>query len=282
MLQNSPGLSLSFASITLIIGLCMGSFLCCAGQRAARGASVLRGRSHCDACGRILHWQELIPLLSFAFVGGRCRSCGKRLSLLLPAAELFTAAVYLLLLLRCDLSLRLLEGLLLSSVMIACACADLEAYLIPDRFLLIGVLGRLILLLFSPDLPAHFLSALLGAVCVAAGVLLVALLVGKVLKRDAMGGGDIKLLFLSGLYLGWQKNLLCLLLACFLGLIFGAVVLHRKERDRRRGAPGSGMGEQERQAEKLFPWGPAISLAAIAAFAFGDGIIAWYLGLFGW
>ena len=96
-------------------------------------------------------------------------------------------------------------------------------------------------------------------------VLAVVLLYEKLRKTDAMGGGDIKLLCLTGLYLGWMKNLLCLLLACVLGIVFALVTL------KRRGTEGDA---------RLIPWGPSISAAAILTLLWGDAITAAYLSLF--
>lgn len=97
------------------------------------------------------------------------------------------------------------------------------------------------------------------------GLLIVVLLYEKLRKTDAMGGGDIKLLCLTGLYLGWMKNLLCLLLACVLGIVFALVTL------KRRGTEGDA---------RLIPWGPSISAAAILTLLWGDAITAAYLSLF--
>jgi leader peptidase (prepilin peptidase)/N-methyltransferase len=89
--------------------------------------------------------------------------------------------------------------------------------------------------------------------------LLLALLMEKLLRRDAMGGGDIKLLFLTGLFLGWQKNLLCLLLACVVGILWGLV--------------------RAKRGQQGLPWGPGIALAAWCAALFGQNLIDWYLSL---
>ena len=88
---------------------------------------------------------------------------------------------------------------------------------------------------------------------------LLALLMEKLLRRDAMGGGDIKLLFLTGLFLGWQKNLLCLLLACVVGILWGLV--------------------RAKRGQQGLPWGPGIALAAWSAALFGQNLIDWYLSL---
>ena len=89
--------------------------------------------------------------------------------------------------------------------------------------------------------------------------MLLALLMEKLLRRDAMGGGDIKLLFLTGLFLGWQKNLLCLLLACVVGILWGLV--------------------RAKRGQQGLPWGPGIALAAWCAALFGQNLIDWYLSL---
>ena len=169
------------------------------------------------------------------------------------------------LLLRYDISLQMLEALLLACVLLACAFADLEGYIIPDRFVAAGAILRIPFFFLLPDPKGQALDALLGSLAVGGGLLAVVLLYEKLRKTDAMGGGDIKLLCLTGLYLGWMKNLLCLLLACVLGIVFALVTLKRRS--------------TERDA-RLIPWGPSISAAAILTLLWGDAITAAYLSLF--
>ena len=90
------------------------------------------------------------------------------------------------------------------------------------------------------------------------------LLYEKLRRVDAMGGGDLKLLFLTGLYLGWLENLLCLLLACLIGIITALAAQKRRRQD----------------APRLIPWGPSIAAAAILTLLFGDAITSAYLSLF--
>lgn len=144
-------------------------------------------------------------------------------------------------------------------VLLACAFADLEGYIIPDRFIAVGVVLFIVTLFFVPDPGKRALDGLIGGVAVGGGVLLLALLMEKLLRRDAMGGGDIKLLFLTGLFLGWQKNLLCLLLACVVGILWGLV--------------------RAKRGQQGLPWGPGIALAAWCAALFGQNLIDWYLSL---
>ena len=261
MLYATPFITAYTLIATAILGLCMGSFLNCFAWRVVHGESVLKGRSHCDACGHVLSPRDLIPVVSFLASHGRCRYCGVKLSKGHLWAEIATAASYLAIVSKYDISLQALEYLLFVSVLLACAFADLEGYMIPDRCILFGIVLRPVFLLLSRAPLSAWLDSLLGGFLVAGGLLLVVLLYEKVKKVEAMGGGDIKLLFVTGLFLGWKLNLLCLLAACVLGIAFGLLA------PKKDGAP-------------LFPWGPAITAAALLTVMYGQGVLDWYMGLF--
>ena len=213
MLYAAPAITIYSCCIAALLGACMGSFLNCAAWRIVHGESVLRGRSHCDVCGHVLAPRDLVPVFSYVFSHGRCRYCGAKLSPRHAVGEAVAALVFVSLLLRYDISLRTLEAWAVACLLLACAFADLEGYIIPDRFIVVGVVLFIVTLFFVPDPGKRALDGLIGGIAVGGGVLLLALLMEKLLRRDAMGGGDIKLLFLTGLFLGWQKNLLYLLLA---------------------------------------------------------------------
>lgn len=221
MLYTAPAITIYSCFIAALLGACMGSFLNCAAWRVVHGESVLRSRSHCDVCGHVLAPRDLVPVFSYVFSHGRCRYCGAKLSPRHAVGEAVAALVFVSLLLRYDISLRTLEAWAVACLLLACAFADLEGYIIPDRFIAVGVVLFIVTLFFVPDPGKRALDGLIGGVAVGGGVLLLALLMEKLLRRDAMGGGDIKLLFLTGLFLGWQKNLLCLLLACVVGILMG-------------------------------------------------------------
>ncbi len=262
MLYLSPGITIYCSLLSFLLGTCMGSFLNCMAWRVVHGESVVHGRSHCDHCGHALTARDLIPIVSYLLNRGRCRWCGSRLSRRHVAAELITGLCYLAILLKYDISLQALEYVLAASLFLACAFADLEGYMIPDGFLLAAAALRLPFLLLLPGWRASLLDSLLGAFAVGGGLLLFVLLYEKLRRKEAMGGGDLKMLFVTGLYLGWKGNLLCLLLASVLGIVFAL--------------PDS----KCRSGEKLIPWGPAIAAAAILCLLFGNDIIGAYLGLF--
>ena len=262
MLRLTPLLTVYCCALAALLGACMGSFLNCMAWRVVHGESVLRGRSHCDACGHVLSARDLIPVVSYLLSGGKCRFCGARLSARHVWGELLSAAVFLSLLVKYDISLRLLEAWLLACVLLACSFADLEGYIIPDRFLAVGVVLFIASLFFSPAPLTRLADGLLGGFGVALGLLAVVAVMEKRMGREAMGGGDLKLLFVTGLFLGWKGNLLCLLMACIFGIV---VALLAAKRGGEAGAP--------------IPWGPSIALAAWVTALFGEPFINWYLSL---
>ena len=259
MLHTSPPLAAYCCFVAALFGACMGSFLNCMAWRIVHGESVLRGRSHCDECGHVLSARDLVPVLSYLFSKGRCRYCGAKLSSRHVWAELISAAVFVSLLLQYDISLQTLEAWLLASLLLACSFADLEGYIIPDRFIAAGIVLFIGSLFFAP-FPLHrALDGALGGVTVAGGLLLLSLYMDKRMKRETLGGGDIKLLFLTGLFFGWKGNLLCLVLACVAGIVWGLA-------GKRRG--------------EAIPWGPSIAVGAWITALAGQPFINWYLGLF--
>ena len=133
-----------------------------------------------------------------------------------------------------------------------------------DRGIVAGVAARIPFFFFE-DWRRTLPDALLGGFAVGGGLLAFVLLYEKLRRVEAMGGGDLKLLFVTGLWLGWAKNLLCLLLACVLGIAFGLAT------QKRRAA---------QENAKLFPWGPSICAAGIVTMLAGDTVIAAYVSMF--
>lgn len=254
MLRLSPFITVYCCAVAALLGACTGSFLACLAWRTVHGESVLRGRSHCDVCGHVLGVRDLVPVFSYLLSGGKCRYCGAKLSARHVWGELISAAVFVSLLLQYDISLQTLEGWLL-----ACAFADLEGYIIPDRFVAVGAVLFVATLFWEPEPLRRALDGALGGVTVAGGLLLLSLYMDKRMKRETLGGGDIKLLFLTGLFFGWKGNLLCLVLACVVGIVWGLA-------GKRRG--------------EAIPWGPSIAVGAWITALAGQPFINWYLGLF--
>ena len=251
-----------------ILGACMGSFICCLSWRMLNGESVINGRSHCDSCGHTLSVRDLVPIVGFVLNKGKCRYCGEKLSPIMPVSEAICAVSFVLITLKYDLSLTLIEYLCLACILLGCACADYMEYIIPDGYILAAVILRLIFICFSGDAAEQLILSFIGGSSVSAVMLIMAVVGEKLLKKRMIGGGDIKLLFATGLYFGWIANLLCLMISCITGIVFGLTTGKRSD-----GTDVKPVG--------AFPWGPSISLSALTVILVGDKIIAWYMNIWG-
>ena len=249
-----------FSVLALALGVALGSFLNCAAWRIARGESFVRGRSRCPACGRTLSPGELVPILSWLFQRGRCRGCGAPISPRYPLTEAAFALLTWLTLLRCGPGVEFLRDLGFFCCLFCLTLTDLEIGEIPDGCL---IAAAVIWALASPFLMTWggVLRNLGAGLFYGAALLGVSLVLDRVLKKDSLGGGDIKLFAAVGLYLGWTGTLFVLVLSCLLGLALAALL--------------------RRRAGEPFPFGPAIAAAAALMLLYGQGVTAWYLGLLG-
>ncbi len=241
-----------------LTGAVMGSFLNCWAMRWKEGERYPRGRSRCPKCGHTLTAFELIPLLSWLFQRGRCKSCHEKISVRYPITEALGALLFAAAYLRFGLTLYTAELTLLFAALMLLSFIDYDTMLLPGAPMLVALAAWLAFLPAHGDWKARLVQGLATALIVGAAVLAVSLAMDKLLGKDTMGGGDIKLYALTALYLGPWGTLLAVLLSCLLGLIFAVL-------SKRKGSP--------------FPFGPAICAAAALTLLFGDPVIEWYLGL---
>jgi len=253
-------------SLAAVLGACMGSFLNCYAWRIVHNESVLKGRSHCDYCGHVLGFMDLIPVLSYIIHKGRCRWCGKKLSATHVFGEIISALIFSVTLWKFDWSLETIEYWIFASMLLAISFADLEDFLVPDRFIVFGIISRLVFIFISGNVKTELISSLIGGIAVAGGLLIIVLIFEKIIGREAMGGGDIKLIAMTGMYLGWQRNILALFIACVIGIIFGLATQRKRN-------------NSDCEDSKVFPFGPSIALAAWICLIWGDQLINWYLNL---
>lgn len=255
----SPGITVYCCVIAWFFGTVMGSFLNCAAWRIAHKESFLKGRSRCPQCDHKLGALELIPVFSWIFLGGKCKSCKKKIPARYPLTELFFGAVTVLTLLRFDLSVEFLRDFVFICCLFCLSLVDLEICEIPNGTLIIAAAAWLIALPFMSEPLERLKYGLIAGVGFGAALLGLSLIMDRVLKRDSLGGGDIKLFAVVGLYLGIVGTLFGVMLACVLGLLFALV---RKLAVKKQGA---------------FPFGPAISAAAAVMLLYGEGAVRAYL-----
>ena len=246
-------------SVTIFLfGLIIGSFINVCIYRIPRGESVISPGSHCPSCQTSVRFYDNIPLLSFLLLRGRCRSCKTPISLRYPAVELFHAIGYVVILHYFGPSLEAGVYALFFSSLVAITFIDLSHQIIPDRISLPGiVLG---LLFASTVLPTGPVNAFLGFLIGGGFFYLIAILALFFLKKEGMGGGDIKLAAMIGAFLGWQKLLLTVFLASLLGSVIGITLILSKLRSR----------------QDLIPFGPFLAAGAMIALFWGNDLLHWY------
>ncbi len=240
-----------------VYGTLFGSFYNVVGLRVPKKESIVSPPSHCTVCDRRLTLPDLVPVLSFVFLRGKCRGCGTKISPIYPFMEFITGILFALAYLQFGFTAELAVALVFLSMLVIITVSDIAYMLIPDRILLPAVVLLALLRLFSPLTP--WWDSLLGA-AVGFGILLLVAIVSK----GGMGGGDIKLFFVIGLVLGTQLTLLTLFLAALIGSVAG--ILHLRRTGQGRKTP--------------VPFGPSIAAAAAVCYFAGDALVGWYLTLF--
>lgn len=245
-----------YALFFFIFGLVFGSFFNVVGLRVPKGESIVRPPSHCTNCQRRLTYQDLVPVLSFLFLKGKCRSCDEIIRWIYPLMELLTGGFFALAYLELGLKPELIIALLFISMLIIITVSDIAYMLIPNRILLFfGVLLAVGRIFIQTD---PWWNSIVGAI----GGFLILLLV-SILSKGGIGGGDIKLFFIIGLVLGIFSTLLALFLASVIGLIAGAILLIYRKQGRKT----------------PIPFGPSIAVASILAYFYGEQILEWYMNL---
>jgi leader peptidase (prepilin peptidase) / N-methyltransferase len=239
--------------VIFLYSLLLGSFFNVVGLRVPVGESIVFPRSHCPRCKRQLTARELIPVVSYVWQGGKCRGCGKRISLLYPFVELSTAILFTISPLLVGWSKELIVCWTLISLLMIILVSDIRYMIIPDKVLLVFAAIFLLERLFIPFIPWR--DALVGA---AAGFLLLFLI--AVISKGGIGGGDIKLFALLGFVLGWKTVLLAFFFSTFYGTVIGLI--------------GMALGKVRRR--EPMPFGPAIVLGSLTAYFFGQDIFEWY------
>jgi leader peptidase (prepilin peptidase)/N-methyltransferase len=247
--------------ISIIIGAMVGSFLNVCICRLPKGESIVTPRSHCPQCQTLIRFYDNIPLFSYLFLRGKCRSCGAPISIQYPIVEGVTALGSLVLFLKFGVSWEYLLYFSFLSALIVITVIDLYHQIIPDVISLPGIGVGLLASLLLPRLS--FLNSLTGVLLGGGSLFLVATVYQWLFKREGMGGGDVKLLGMVGAFLGWKAVILTILFSSFIGSVTGILFIAIKGKD----------------LKYAIPFGPFLSLGAVLSLFFGEEIIRWYLYL---
>lgn len=248
-----------------ILGIVIGSFLNVCIYRLPLGKSIVTSPSACPSCENPLKPLDLVPVFSYLFLGGKCRYCKVKISVQYPLIEALNGVLWTLLYIRFGLVWPLLVYMALVSLLIVISAIDLKHMEIPDGLIVAGlVLGAAQLLssVFTPYFDVWH-SYLIGFVAGGLPLLLIALFCLYVLKKDAMGGGDIKLMAFAGLVIGWKLTIMAYVIGIITGALAGVAL----------------MASGKRKRSDAIPFGPFLSFGVVMSVFFGQAIINWYLGL---
>ncbi len=208
LFELPPAFLIFWTAAVFILGAAIGSFLNVVILRTPLKESIVVNRSHCMSCGKQLRNIDLIPILSYIFLRGKCRFCKARISPRYWIVELLTALMYVLSLYTLGLSVELVYALVLIPVLIALSGIDIDTMNIPYwASIIIAALG--LISIFTGDTPWQ--EHLLGMACVGVPFALLAMF-------GAMGGGDVQIMAAAGLLLGWR-----IVPAAGIGIVLGAV-----------------------------------------------------------
>jgi leader peptidase (prepilin peptidase)/N-methyltransferase len=249
---------LAFVVAAGVFGLFVGSFLNVCIYRLPLGRTVLWGRSHCPRCNRQIRSWENVPIVSWLALRGRCAGCSAPIGIQYPLVELVTGALFAGAAWLYGPTWLLVPRLLFVCAMVVLFMIDLQHRILPNVITLPGIVVGLA---FSLFLPPGLRDAVIGAA--ACSLLLFAMgeAVSRVLGKEALGFGDVKMIAMMGAFLGWQLTLVSLFMASFLGSVIGI-----------------GLVALTRNRDYEIPLGSFLALGALASAAVGQPLLDWYVG----
>jgi leader peptidase (prepilin peptidase) / N-methyltransferase len=245
-----------------LFGLFIGSFLNVCIHRIPSGESIAWPGSRCPSCQKPIKPFDNIPVVSYLILKGKCRNCSEPISVRYPVVELLSALLAVSLLYRFGPGAGFIVYYLWACTLLVITFIDLDHQIIPDRLSLGGIVVGLVAV---PWLPVTYKEALLG-LALGAGILIV-IIYGYYLltRKQGMGGGDVKLLGMIGVFVGWQGVLFTVFMASLIGSAVGIPWAYY----------------QKGTLKAAIPFGPFLSLGALIYVLWGEQVITWYFGLMG-
>ena len=238
-----------------LLGITVGSFMNVCILRIPAGESIVTGPSHCTRCGKRLKWYELIPIFSYLALRGRCSKCSANISIQYPIIEALNGILWVLIFFLLGLSPQAILACLLSSALITLSVIDIRTREIPVGInIFILVLGILSTVLDRQNTLSHIIG--LFAISLPLYLLFI------ITHGKGIGGGDIKLMAVCGLFLGWKLVILGFFLGCIAATVIHLILMAFKK------------------AERALAFGPYLSIGIFLALLWGNLFINWYFSLF--
>jgi leader peptidase (prepilin peptidase)/N-methyltransferase len=271
-----------------VFGAVIGSFLNVVIHRVPVEESIVFPNSRCPTCAAPIAFYDNVPILSYLMLGGKCRGCKKHISARYPLVEALTALLFTAVAWHDGLSFALPFDLVFSAAVLCLVFIDAEHMILPNVItypgIVFAVLARIVLpyLTGTPhfdDLPSlthgalatlpigvtSIVGAFLGALIGGGSLWLMGWTWQKLRGIEAMGLGDVKMMFMVGAYLGWRLTILTIFVGVLSGSVIGILLMARQ-------------GKKDMQM--LLPFGVFLGIGAIGALLFGAHLVEWYAGQF--
>lgn len=247
-------------AVVFLFGAIVGSFLNVCIWRMPRNESVIKPPSHCPKCANTIQWYDNIPFISYILLGGRCRYCKEKISFRYFLVELTNALLFLVTYNFYGLKPLFFIYIILFSSFVVVTFIDLKHQIIPDEITYGGILAGFILSLIYPPLQGEnsikgaALNSFLGILAGGGSIYLIGIIGEFIFKKEAMGGGDVKLLAMAGAFIGWKLVLLTFFLSPLFGIVAGIISKIKYKTD-------------------IIPYGPYLCLGTIASIFWGNQIL---------
>ena len=269
-------------------GAIIGSFLNVVIHRVPRDESIVFPHSRCPSCGSVIAFYDNIPVISYLVLLGKCRSCKAPISIRYPAVELLTALLFVAVTWHDGLTVALPFDLIFAAALMALVFIDAEHMILPNVITYPGMIFAMVARVAIPFLSGapHFddlgslsqgplatypiwvvslIGAIIGALMGGGSLWLMGWTWEKLRGVEAMGLGDVKMMFMVGAYLGWRLTILTIFMGVLSGSIIGIVLMMR---------------QGKRDMQMLLPFGVFLGIGSIVALLVGPSIVEWYAGQF--
>lgn len=242
------------------LGAIIGSFLNVCIFRIPKEESIAFPPSHCGNCNTKLKGRDLVPILSYIFLKGRCRYCKEKVSIQYPIIEGFTGILFVILYFKYGLTVSLLSFISLTAILIVIGIIDYKTQYVYTSSIITGIIFGIIFIAIS-----FILGERVDLINVALGAFIPALILAVIVwTTNAMGWGDVEIIFMTGIFLGLKLNLLNLFISIVLGGSYAIYLMLCKKKS----------GKEE------MAFGPYIAVATYITILFGEQILNWYMGTF--
>jgi len=270
-------------TFTGILGALIGSFLNVVIHRVPRDQSIVLPNSACPSCRTPLRAYDNIPILSFLILRGKCRTCKHSISIRYPIVEALTAILFVLITIHDGVTFALPFDLVFVAALVALVFIDAEHMLLPNVITYPGMIFAIVMRLAVPylagpaqldDLPGlmqwlphlpmwsvSLIGAAIGALAGGGSLWLMGFLWEKLRGVEAMGLGDVKMMFMVGAFLGWRLTVLTIFVGVFSGSLIGIGMMVRRG---------------DRNMQMMLPFGIFLGAGAIASLLIGHQIVEWY------